>query len=245
VDLVTEEVEPGVHRVMSDGLRDLSRTADDEGRYLGGILDGNIVAGLYGSVWWFGREGFFRIGDEGMNRWPARLVERIAPGQVDLEVGPDGTIWLPSRPPERLDSDTTISSYDGASWTTHRLAGEGDLTWSFGVEVQADGSVWTAWLKEFDRDRDGYLRKANRDKVTQGRGRKTAGNGGSLGQLDHRERTDRRRDLGLHDADARGQHHHRRSHRTVDRPWGGAFAHREHHLRQRHEPGVGSQRRAA
>jgi hypothetical protein len=46
VDLVTEEVEPGVHRVMSDGLRDLSRTADDEDRYLGGILDGNIVAGL-------------------------------------------------------------------------------------------------------------------------------------------------------------------------------------------------------
>lgn len=57
VDLVTEEVEPGVFRVVSDGYRDPSRTADDEDRYLGGSLDGNIVAGLDGSVWWFGLDG--------------------------------------------------------------------------------------------------------------------------------------------------------------------------------------------
>jgi hypothetical protein len=92
VDLVTAEVEPGVYRVLSDGVRDLSREADDGDAWLGGVLDGGIVAGLDGSVWWLGPEGFLRLGDQTTHTWP---VDGQAIGWLasnDFAVALDGTL---------------------------------------------------------------------------------------------------------------------------------------------------------
>jgi hypothetical protein len=67
VDLLTEEVEPGVYRVVSDGVRDLESeaTIDRVGdmRLIG--THHSIAAGLDGSVWSFGPDAFYRLGNEG------------------------------------------------------------------------------------------------------------------------------------------------------------------------------------
>ena len=101
VDLVTAEVEPGVYRVVSDGVREPSRTRDDKDRYLGGILDGNVVAGLDGSVCgsgWTASTASVRrpciVGRRGhlwSRRWRGAAVKRWA---LDVEVQQDGTVWM-------------------------------------------------------------------------------------------------------------------------------------------------------
>ena len=160
VDLVTAEVEPGVYRVVSDGVREPSRTRDDKDRYLGGILDGNVVAGLDGSVWWFGLDGFYRLGDEAMHRWPKGISENFRPGQADIEVAPDGTVWLtiwfgvPGKS-ARID----ISSYDGQRWSK-RWRGAYGKRFAYGVEVQQDGTVWTAWSTKKGDGSSGVIRAA-------------------------------------------------------------------------------------
>ena len=55
VDLVTEEVEPGVLRVVSDGVRELSAPANRD--------EGKVVVAPDGNVWVFGTDGFYRLGD--------------------------------------------------------------------------------------------------------------------------------------------------------------------------------------
>ena len=61
--LVTEEVEPGVLRVVSDGYRDVSLhlysapATWDSGR------QSNVVAGPDGSVWLFGADEWYRLGE--------------------------------------------------------------------------------------------------------------------------------------------------------------------------------------
>ena len=146
VDLVTEEVEPGVYRVVSDGVRDLSRSADHPNRYLGGILDGNIVAGLDGSLWRLDRESFYRLGEATTHHWPKGIrSSSFRPGQTDIEVGPDGTVWLSAwvGVPGR-NARTDILSYDGQTWSK-RWRGAFAKRWTNGVEVQQDGTVWMAW----------------------------------------------------------------------------------------------------
>ena len=59
VDLVTEEVEPGVYRVLSDGVRDLS----SEKLCVGDAFRSDISVAPDGSVWVFGPDGSYRIGD--------------------------------------------------------------------------------------------------------------------------------------------------------------------------------------
>ena len=83
VSLVTEQVEPGVFRVLSDGVREPARVADDDDAYLNGILESNIAAGSDGSVWWFGPESFFRLGDA----VDARLVRANGLGSAYRERG--------------------------------------------------------------------------------------------------------------------------------------------------------------
>jgi hypothetical protein len=140
VDLVTEEVELGVHRVVSDGVRNLSRVADDEEAWLGGVLEGNIVAGLDGSVWWLGPEGFHRLGDETTHTWPegGRGIERLA--SDDFAVALDGTLWR---------SGVDVSSFDGEAWIEldfeSTIGSDDDLRPVGGVEARADGTVWITW----------------------------------------------------------------------------------------------------
>ena len=51
--MVTEETEPGVYRVMNDGVRDLTP----------GSIE-HLAVGTDGSVWAFGVDGFRRLGGE-------------------------------------------------------------------------------------------------------------------------------------------------------------------------------------
>lgn len=119
VDLVVDEVEPGVYRVISDGVRDL---ADRDGT--------GLVAGLDGSVWLSGRsDGMsYRLGA------PAALTAHID------AVGPDGTVWDTDYRGEDDEGKPgwRLRSFDGEGWTAHDLNGPEQ------VEVLADGSVWVA-----------------------------------------------------------------------------------------------------
>ena len=88
--MVTEEVEPGVYRVVNDGVRDL-------------MVADRIVVGDDGSVWAtrdhegpYGR-GLFRLGDE--------IID--APYQA-WSVTNDGTLWA-----------ELLHTYDGERWTEH------------------------------------------------------------------------------------------------------------------------------
>ena len=138
VDLVTEEIEPGVYRVLSDGVREISVLPADEARYLGGIMDTNIAAGPDGSVWLFGLDRFFRLGAEVAHEWDEEpWKKRPHLGSADIEVGPDGRLWL------HHFNHGGIWSFDGQTWTSpwERKKDE----YLYGVEVQHDGTVWTAW----------------------------------------------------------------------------------------------------
>jgi hypothetical protein len=160
MDLVTEEVEPGVYRVVNDGVRDLVRLADRKKDFLRGILDGNVVAGLDGSVWWFDRDGFFRLGQDAGHRWPKGLSENFRPGTGDIEVGPDGTLWLTGTfgvPGKNARID--ISSYDGQAWS-NRWRGASGKRSAWGVEVQQDGTVSMAWWTQKGDDLTGPVRAA-------------------------------------------------------------------------------------
>jgi hypothetical protein len=159
VDLAVEEVEPSVFRVLSDGFREPSRTRDDKDRYFGGILDGNVVAGLDGSLWWFGPDGFYRLGEEAMHRWPKEIWEDFAPGQADIEVAPDGTVWLTAflgKPGK--NARAVILSYDGQAWS-ERWQGSANKR-PYGVEVQQDGTVWMAWSTKKGDGSSGVIRAA-------------------------------------------------------------------------------------
>ena len=80
--MVTEEVEPGVLRVVNDGVRDLSYP--DSG-YPGPWVD--ITPD--GSVWLSGADGaMYRLGDEATFEAP-----RTTSWSPYLDVAPDGSLW--------------------------------------------------------------------------------------------------------------------------------------------------------
>jgi hypothetical protein len=105
VALVTEEVEPGVLRVVNDGVRDLARPLPDYSYPWAGF---HLTSGLDGSLWLHGPDGedkasrhgvptppghgnSFRLGDEQV----ASLDGDHAPERIrNTEVGPDGTLWM-------------------------------------------------------------------------------------------------------------------------------------------------------
>jgi hypothetical protein len=138
VDLVTEEVEPGVFRVLSDG------TDNDMG--LGADGSAQVVAGQEGSVWVRDQQGWpevdrlFRLGLAGST--DASRIDEYWP---DISVAPDGVVWAlggwnsgwPS-PPEEGE---LFSLADG-EWTKHSVPDGVVVT---GIETPADGSVWTTW----------------------------------------------------------------------------------------------------
>ena len=130
--MVTEEVEPGVLRVVNDGVRDLMRTY-------------NIVVGMDGSVWGVRDQGFFRLGGE-FTKWPGKA------SSDGFRVTPDGTIWV-ARPVYEWEEEPgkgTIRSFDGKRWKTHKTFPVND---EGGVEVGSDGTVWGWWPNPKDAGR--------------------------------------------------------------------------------------------
>ena len=117
--MVTEAVETGVERVLSDGFRDLVPAGVDEGLQL--------AVGGDGSVWEWRGDGVVRLGDE--TTYPA------LPEVHGLESGADGTLWALS--------DWILYRLGGDGWSVARQPARGGIA---AIDTAPDGRVWTAWL---------------------------------------------------------------------------------------------------
>ena len=144
-DMVTEEVEPGVFRVIHDGVRDLASADNRE-----------VIAGYDDGIWLLREEGFLRLGDEGSHVWPnaSGLEGR------ELSIGPDGTIWAIPRSPSGARSTDLLHSDDGEEWTEqpcHEASWPSEAQGCVGVTLARDGTVWASWRDEVNRWQVGHL----------------------------------------------------------------------------------------
>ena len=170
VDLVTEEVEPGVYRVLSDGVRDLRWKPwgwPGTGRNAYSAVRGAIAVGPSGEVWSFTApdelgEGcpstpdggsapcttFYRLGAPETHVMEEGIVSEIHAGMDAVDVAQDGTIW------EADAAAHELRSFDGEAWTTRRQMPEGGY-WLGQVVVGRDGEVWGLWRGSAGRTRLG------------------------------------------------------------------------------------------
>jgi len=146
VDLVTEEIEPGFLRVLSDGVRDLT-----------GERTARIVYGQDGSVWLFRDKEFFRLGDADTHAWSNDKQKDAGDPRNfdDIEVGPDGVVWWADV------NGKGLWSFDGQVWTLRRKAQNGAVGTVDEVEVLPDGTVLASWRTKAGRkvarlDADGW-----------------------------------------------------------------------------------------
>jgi hypothetical protein len=147
VALVTEEVEPGVFRVLNDGTdNDL-----DPAALLGGSGTVQVVAGQDGSVWirdaqpgddWLFQPGEDRLFRLGTGR--AADATRLHDHWPDLSIAPDGTLWAlgDSARNDDIGTGAQLFSLSGGEWTPHDVPKGATLT---GIETPVDGSVWASW----------------------------------------------------------------------------------------------------
>ena len=148
--LVTVDVEPGVARIVNDGVRDMADTA--AGRL------GHVRIDREGEPWLFGEDAFFRLGDQGMHLPPKGSNDESI---QDIEFAPDGTLWLirsgyrwlsdEDSETGQLERHTSGGAYafDGQRWTEAAMpstvSGE-----PRDLEILADGTIWTTWRNAAD-----------------------------------------------------------------------------------------------
>jgi len=146
VDLVTEEIEPGVVRVISDGHRAISPTG----------IDSRVVVRADGRVWIVLSEGFYELGREAMVEFPGQDF-MLADDQV--AVGPDGSFykllgWRPQswKPAKKHE----LWRYDGSGWAPEEIelgSARADRLWT-----APDGSIWaTKDREDFQRLDSGWV----------------------------------------------------------------------------------------
>jgi hypothetical protein len=137
--MVTEEVEPGVFRVVHDGVRDLT-SADNR----------DIAAGYDDGIWLLRKNGFLRLGDDGSHGWPTVF----GPEGRDFEVGPHGTVWtIPDRWYGAQSTGQDIyRSADGEEWTVQPCPDD-----CVGVTLAPDGRAWASSTDEDGRRRVGLV----------------------------------------------------------------------------------------
>ena len=126
VTLTVEEVEPGVFRVVSDGVRDLEQV-------------NMTVVGDDGSVWMDSARGIFELGRAGEH-------PGLVGGEGLLAFAEDGTLWAAS-----ADGPEDLRSFDGETWTPQGTIPDGiasapDPWWPADYitdfAVHPDGTVW-------------------------------------------------------------------------------------------------------
>lgn len=150
VDLVTEEVEPGVYRVVGDGIRDLSRSY--EVTTLGQqrpfkMMRSAVILGLDGSVWAIEFDRFFRIGEDATHHWDGDYPNDRGAYSA-FAVGPDGTLWQagPTDFSEEVPDypvEAALRSFDGREWDVR--VSSSDFASAADVAVASDGAVWASW----------------------------------------------------------------------------------------------------
>jgi len=153
VDLEYEELSPGVFRVVSDGVRELTWDPADGGYGWGeGPARLRTVVGRDGSVWQFKEVGadevagcrddgclaFYRLGDPAIRHLGPRYFR-----WGDVEIGADGVVWAVVG---RLDDDglgAELRSFDGDGWTRQTA----NRMKAVRLALDADGAVWLSWFK--------------------------------------------------------------------------------------------------
>ena len=127
--LVTEEVEPGVFRVLDDGA----------GHDLVAEPPAGLTIAPDGSVWLlraapdFGVDAVYELGRDGTFPFSAATN----PQEPDLAVGGDGVAWLNAG----LDKGGgRLAAFDGAAWSSPTWPGGAEGVGA--IEATADGAVW-------------------------------------------------------------------------------------------------------
>lgn len=130
--LVTEELEPGIYRVVGDGTEhDL---APDR-------IDRHVKAGPDGSVWLIdlpdasGARRFFRLGEPGTHDGAPVVVS------PDIAIGRDGTVWTIGTgqvADAGRQAGPRLLAWTGGEWAIHDPPAGYRVN---GVEVATDGSV--------------------------------------------------------------------------------------------------------
>ena len=149
-DMATEEVEPGVYKVVNDGVRDLTS-----------VEAGFIEAGYDGGIWLLQQDelaefGLLRLGSDGFHGWPTAG----APDDSIFEVAPDGTMWVIPPGTSVASSDMrrgrgpALRSSDGETWTVQSCP---QGLPCLGFTVAPDGMVWASWRTGTSLWRVGYL----------------------------------------------------------------------------------------
>jgi hypothetical protein len=138
VTLTVEEVEPGVFRVINDGVRDMNKTY------------GSVNVGYDGSIWLFGQSGLLRLGSHETHAWP----EYGSPGSA-FEVVRDGTMWVIRGMYDHFaGASEGRRSTDGEEWTVQTCP-QGRSCRAF--TVAPDGTAWATWRDDIGRWRVGHL----------------------------------------------------------------------------------------
>lgn len=148
--LVTEQVEPGVLRVVSDGHRVLSGERQDDDVFRWGDWRTThlerSVASAPDAVWVFDDSGMFELG-----RKKTRSLKGEPPVRStdDIEIAPDGTMWRVGIPRAGVG---TIHSFKGGKWRRDYLPRRMSV---FGVELEPNGTAWALWAPPVGADPQG------------------------------------------------------------------------------------------
>ncbi|MGD8683826.1 MAG: hypothetical protein PVG27_07750, partial [Chloroflexota bacterium] len=145
--MITEEVEPGVLRVLNDGVRDMPC----EGWPCA------VVAGQDGSIWLVRDGDDYRIDRLGslephtsLDDWDVMAPDGTVWRSDTRMVASDGTDWVsdekPKRPPKGVRELTRLQALEDGSWTV-RVEGPELRGWT----IAPDGTVWGSYRTE-DRD---------------------------------------------------------------------------------------------
>ena len=130
---VTEQVEPGVFKIVNDGYRDVSHPDEDF------WLDDAVLVGAVGDVWRITPpRRLFKLGQEPEWDYEPGLVDI---GQANTEASLDGRLWtLALRGLRVFDGETWTQDeyhYPGDSGAEYYIGGDWEA-----IEVQEDGTVW-------------------------------------------------------------------------------------------------------
>ncbi len=131
---VTEDTEPGVRRVVNDGIRDIEIPDT-------GTPNSWLSVGADGQVWVVGESAEpgesigYRVGHEDEIDWGALDITPWT-----LEVAPDGTLWGARWSGARGGDLDVVSSLSAGRWVDRMALDERDYVLAFGVTP--DGEAW-------------------------------------------------------------------------------------------------------